>query len=132
MQVRAPYHSLRRRPIICTTIQALPCCTPAQGRGCSAGIAEASATRHPYALLHAALPPGRLPQAPEGRLAQEALSALQAEVRCYSREPAAAEAVAAAAVVTPDNADRLLVQLTSLLASMEARQQRDVDRKSVV
>ncbi|KAG2490984.1 hypothetical protein HYH03_010657 [Edaphochlamys debaryana] len=61
-------------------------------------------------------------QAPEGSKAQEALSALQAEVRCYSQQPAAAAAVAAAASATPDNADRLLEQLTQMLDSMERRQ----------
>lgn len=62
-------------------------------------------------------------QTPEGTKAQEALSALQAEVRAYSQQPAAAAAVAAAASATPDTADRWLSQLNEMLQNMEARQQ---------
>ncbi|KAG2433246.1 hypothetical protein HXX76_008315 [Chlamydomonas incerta] len=62
-------------------------------------------------------------QTPEGVKAQEALTALQAEVRAYSQQPAAAAAVAAAASATPDTADRWLGQLNEMLQTMEARQQ---------
>ncbi len=60
-------------------------------------------------------------QAPQGKRAQEALSALQAEVRCYSQQPAAVEAVAAAAAATPDTADQLLQRLNDMLQGMERR-----------
>ncbi|GLI59829.1 hypothetical protein VaNZ11_001815 [Volvox africanus] len=62
-------------------------------------------------------------QVPEGQKAQEALSALQAEVRYLSQQPEAAAAFAAAAGATPDTADRLLGQLTQMLKTMEQRQQ---------
>ncbi|GIL83344.1 hypothetical protein Vretifemale_12169 [Volvox reticuliferus] len=62
-------------------------------------------------------------QTPEGQKAQEALSALQAEVRYLSQQPEAAAAFAAAAGATPDTADRLLGQLTQMLKTMEQRQQ---------
>ncbi|GFR48937.1 hypothetical protein Agub_g10944 [Astrephomene gubernaculifera] len=61
-------------------------------------------------------------QAPEGSKAEEARTALQAEVRCCSQRPDAAAVVAAAAGATPDTADRLLEQLTQMLGSLEQRQ----------
>jgi hypothetical protein len=67
-------------------------------------------------------PAGALLQAPEGKKAHEALTALQAEVRAYSQEPSAAAAVAGAAGATPDTANRWLEQLTHILHTMEQRQ----------
>ncbi|GLC48508.1 hypothetical protein PLESTB_000105700 [Pleodorina starrii] len=62
-------------------------------------------------------------QGPEGPEAEEALLELQAEVGCYRSQPEVLAAVAAAASATPNNADRLLTQLTQILRNMEQREQ---------
>ncbi|KXZ54627.1 hypothetical protein GPECTOR_4g692 [Gonium pectorale] len=60
-------------------------------------------------------------QMPEGAKAQEALSELQAEVRCFSHQPAAAAAVAGAAAATPETADHWIAKLSEILGNMQQR-----------